>query len=183
MIKIETERLIIREYKESDWEFVHLYGQQGDILIYEVWGPNTEEQTKAFIEKSINERKENPRREFELCVTLKSSLKLIGGCGFRIKKENNKRGDFGFIINPDYWNKGYATEASKGLLDFMIENHGITEIEATCDVFNLASKRVLEKCGLIKIKKIKNDKEIKGRIRDTYHFERTITTLNGLFQN
>ena len=178
MIKIKTERLILREYKESDWQFVHQYGQQENILIYEAWGPNTEEQTKAFIKKSIIDRKENPRRAFELCVTLKSSLKLIGGCGFRIKKENNKRGDFGYIINPDYWNKGYATEASKGLLDFMIKNHGITEIEATCDVLNLQSKRVLEKCGLKKIKEIKNDMEMKGRFRDTCHFERIIKEPN-----
>jgi [ribosomal protein S5]-alanine N-acetyltransferase len=177
-VKIETERLILREYKESDWKAVHQYGQKENILIYEAWGPNTEEQTKAFIEKSIKERKENPRRTFELCITLKSTKELIGGCGFRINKENDKRGDFGYIINPEYWNKGYATEASKGLLDFMVENYGITEIEATCDVLNLPSKRVLEKCGLKMIKEIKNDIEMKGRFRDTFHFERIIKGSN-----
>ena len=174
MIIIETERLILREYEKHDWEAVHQYGQQENILIYEVWGPNSKEQTKAFIEKSISERKENPRRAFELCVTLKSTKQLIGGCGFRIKKDNNKRGDFGYIINPEYWNNGYATEASKGLLNFMVENFGITEIEATCDVLNLQSKRVLEKCGLNKIREIKNHIEMKGRFRDTFYFERII---------
>jgi ribosomal-protein-alanine N-acetyltransferase len=178
MIRIETERLILREYEKSDWKDVHLYGQQENILIYEVWGPNTEEQTKDFIEKSINERKEKPRRAFELCVTLKSTRNLIGGCGFRINKENKKRGNFGYIINPEYWNKGYATEASKGLLNFMVENYDITEIEATCDVLNLQSKRVLEKCGLEKTKEIKKDIEMKGRYRDTLHFERIIKEPN-----
>ncbi len=174
MVKIETKRLILREYKESDWKAVHLYGQQENILIYEAWGPNSEEQTKAFIEKSINERKENPRKAFELCVTLKYDGKLIGGCGFRIKKENRIRGDFGYIINPDFWNKGFATEASKGLLDYMIKQYNITEIEATCDILNLQSQRVLEKCGLQKIKEIKNEIEMKGRFRDTYLYERII---------
>jgi len=178
MIRIETERLILREYEKTDWQAVHLYGQQEHILIYEVWGPNTEEQTKEFIEKSINERKEKPRRAFEICVTLKSAKNLIGGCGFRINKENNKRGNFGYIINPEYWNKGYATEASNGLLNFMVENYGITEIEATCDILNLQSKRVLEKCGLEKTKEIKNDIEMKGRFRDTLHFERLIKEPN-----
>ena len=178
MIKIETERLILREYQESDWESVHQYGQQESILIYEIWGPNTVEQTKAFIEKSIIERKENPRRAFELCVTLKSNMELIGGCGFRINSENKKRGDIGYIIKPDYWNKGFATEASKGLLDFMVKNHSITEIEATCDALNLQSIRVLEKCGLKKTKEIINEIEIKGRISDTYHFEKIIKEPN-----
>lgn len=62
MITIKTERLILREYQKSDWESVHQYGKQERILIYEVLGPNTEDRTKAFIEKSINERQEKPRR-------------------------------------------------------------------------------------------------------------------------
>lgn len=44
MLTIKTSRLILREYTESDWESVHGYAQNGDILIYEIWGPNTEKQ-------------------------------------------------------------------------------------------------------------------------------------------
>ncbi len=178
MIKIETERLILREYQKMDWEWVHQYAKQESILIYEAWGPNTEDDTKAFIEQSIKERKEVPRRAFELGIVLKNNKQLIGGCGFRINVNNKKRGNFGYIINPTYWNKGYATEASKGLLDFMITNHAISEIEATCDVLNLASKRVLEKCGLQKKKLIEKDVEMKGRFRDTFVFEKIIIEAN-----
>lgn len=174
MLTIETSRLVLREYAESDWESVHEYAQNGDILIYEIWGPNTEKQTKEFIEKAIEERLKSPRLTFEMCITLKSTGKVIGGCGFRIKPNNHRRCDFGYIINPAYWNKGYATEASFGLIDYMTNHLGISEIEATCDSLNIASTKVLRKCGLKLSKEVKNDREIKGRMRDTYYFEMKI---------
>ena len=175
MIVIETDRLILREYVVNDWEAVHIYAQQEKVLKYEMWGPNSIQQTKAFIEKSITSRKENPRRNFELCIILKNTGDLIGGVGFRLIKRNSKRGNLGFIINPEYWEKGYATEASLGLLSYMIQNYNITEIEASCHIYNRSSERVLEKCRLKKTKKIKNDLETNGKFQEFYYFEKIIT--------
>ena len=174
MISIKTNRLILREYREGDWESVHQYAQQEKILIYEDWGPNSEDQTKEFVRKAVEDSKQIQRKTFELGITLKNTKELIGGCSFRIKKDNINRGDFGYIINPLYWNKGFATEASEGLLAFMISNHGITQIEATCDVLNLASKRVLEKCGMKAKKEFTNAINSKGRIRTSFYFEKII---------
>ncbi len=172
MIKIETERLVLREYKESDWEAVHIYSQQEEILVYEAWGPNTEEETKAFIKRSINEKDETPRKGITLAITLKDDEKLIGGCGFRINDDSENRGYFGYIINPNFWNKGFATEACKTLLDFVVREFGITEIEAKCDVRNIPSQKVLEKCGLKIAKRFKQKKKVKGQFPDTLLFEK-----------
>jgi ribosomal-protein-alanine N-acetyltransferase len=174
MVRIETERLILREYAVSDLEAIHRYTQREDILIYEAWGPNTLKQSEAWIQQSIEDSKKKPRTTFELTITVKPTGQLVGGCGFRIKKDNPTRGDFGYIINPNYWNRGYATEAALGIIQYMIENYSITELEATCDVLNIASQKVIQKCGLVIIKEIKGDVETKGRIRDTYLFERII---------
>ena len=174
MIAITTKRLILREYQESDWEAAHRYSKMEDILIYEAWGPNDEKATQAFIARTIDERKQQPRTTFELCVTLKNTGKLIGGCGFRIEKDNPSKGNFGYIIHPDFWNNGYATEAASGIIDYMVNNYGIKEIEATCDVLNLASQKVIQKCGLEKVKEIKDDFEMKGRMRSTFVFGKKV---------
>jgi ribosomal-protein-alanine N-acetyltransferase len=170
MIEITTKRLILREYKKSDWEAAHRYAQMEEILIYEAWGPNQEKDTQAFIARAIDERKQQARTTFELCVTLKNTGELIGGCGFGIDKDHPSRGNFGYIIHPERWNNGYATEAASGIIDYMEKNHGIKEVEATCDVLNLASQKVIQKCGLEKIKEIKDDFEMKGRMRSTFVF-------------
>ncbi|MGY0038206.1 GNAT family N-acetyltransferase [Pedobacter sp. NJ-S-72] len=56
-IWIETERLILREYNESDWEAVHEYAKKEEILIYENWGPNSEADTKEFIGNVLESKK------------------------------------------------------------------------------------------------------------------------------
>ncbi|KAA3600865.1 MAG: N-acetyltransferase [Calditrichaeota bacterium] len=173
MIKIETERLILREYRESDWEAVHIYSQQEEILVYEAWGPNTEEETKAFVNRSIDEKNEIPRKGITLAITLKNEGKLIGGCGFRINEESRNRGYFGYIINPNFWNQGFATEACKALLSFVVKEFAITEIEAKCDALNVPSQKVLEKCGLKVAKRFKQKKKVKGRFPDTLLFQKS----------
>ena len=50
---IQTERLVLRDFEEADWEAVHSYGSDLEVVRYMDWGPNTEEETKnLFNEQS-----------------------------------------------------------------------------------------------------------------------------------
>lgn len=57
--------------------------------------------------------------------------------------------EIGYILKKSAWGKGYATEACKRLLRFAFEVSPLQEIVATIDADNLASRNVLEKCGLV----------------------------------
>ena len=59
-----------------------------------------------------------------------------------------KKGEIWYKIHPNFWNKGYATEALMGLLHFAFNNLGMHRIEAGCAVENFASIKVLEKVGM-----------------------------------
>ncbi len=178
MFKIETNRLILRDYVPADWQAVHRYGRREDILVYEPWGPNSETDTQAFIARAMAGSEKKPRKLFELAVILKRNGELIGGCGFEINKENPMRGTLGYIINPVYWRNGFASEAANGLISFMVRHHGILEIEGICDARNLASQRVMEKCEMLKIKEVKEDVRIKGSYRRLYIYEKKIQTVS-----
>lgn len=171
-IRIDTERLVLREFKKSDWKWVHAYARDPVVLQYESWGPNTEAETKRFLEVVIRNQQLYPRLIIELAILLRKENRLIGGCGMRIDPGNHQRGNFGYILNPAYWNWGYATEAATALINYCIADLGMTEFEATCDVLNIASQRVLEKCGLTRVKRINGDFEMKGRVRDSFLYER-----------
>ncbi|WP_052496401.1 GNAT family N-acetyltransferase [Pedobacter lusitanus] len=170
--RIETERLILREYQEADWEAVHEYAKLEEILIYENWGPNSEADTIEFIETVMESRNAIPRVSFELAIILKEEEMLIGGCGFRFDTAEKSKGNLGYIINPAYWRSGYATEATKALIEFAAGKLNVKTVEATCDVLNLASQAVLKKCGFFRVKLIKKDIEMKGRFRDTFVYEK-----------
>lgn len=57
--------------------------------------------------------------------------------------------DFGFIIHPDFWGQGFATEASRGFIDYAFSQTVASELTADVDPRNLASLGVLAKLGFV----------------------------------
>lgn len=73
---------------------------------------------------------------------------MIGTCGFaRLDFENNSA-EIGYVLNPDFWRKGYATEAVKRVINFGFHDLNLHRIEARYIVGNEVSRRVMEKCGM-----------------------------------
>ena len=170
-MKLETDRLILMDYKKNDFKRVHIYASLPHVSQYSDWGPNTEEETQKFISEAIKKSKKKPRYEFELAVVLKKENLLIGGCEIKREWEKGSVANLGYIINPDFQNKGYATEAATKLISFGFKKIKLAVIYATCDTRNTASSKVMENLGMKKVGYIKNHKKIKGRMRDSYCYE------------
>jgi len=143
---LETERLILRPFEEADFEAVHAYASVAENIQYMPWGPNDESQTKAFIMRSIAQSKENPCKEYQYAVVLKSGKKLIGGCSFTVS--GNAEAEIGWILHRDYWKQGYGTEMGKCLVEFGFNKLGLHRIIAHCDAENYGSYRVMERIGM-----------------------------------
>ncbi len=170
-MRIETKRLILREYVESDWEAVHLYASIPGFSRFEEWGPNSVEDTKDFIARAMKNNRRAPRLQYELAVILQGDGRLIGGVAVRLKKAGGREAVMGFSINPDFQNQGYATEAAIALIDFGFNSLGIESINASCDSENHASKKVMEKAGMKQTAFIENDRLLRGESRSGYIFE------------
>ena len=75
----KTARLILRPYEPTDFDAVHAYSSDPENLTYMLWGPNTPEETREFIEDAIAAA-ESPRpEEYLFAVIERSSDTLIGG--------------------------------------------------------------------------------------------------------
>ena len=81
------------------------------------------------------------------CIAIKDGTH-IGELCFK-GLDSNGIAEIGYGISEKYQNNGYATEAVKGVLEWALNNPNVTAIEAETDSENVASKRVLEKCGFI----------------------------------
>ena len=153
-LPIETERLILREYKESDWEDTHEYAGDEEVVKFMPWGPNTEQQTKEFIRQVIRAQSADPRLLWEFAIELKEEKKVIGGCGLQLSNAEWRYGnsrssaEMGYVINRAYWGKGFVTEISRALLTFGFEKLDLHRIWGTCDPENVGSYRVLRKLGM-----------------------------------
>lgn len=86
---------------------------------------------------------------------------VIGLCSLQFLDKMTRQAKLGYFIAPQFWNKGYATEAAKLVLSFGFSALNLNMIEARCQVGNLASEHVLKKCGLVKAMEGKTETNIK----------------------
>ena len=86
-MELETERLRIREFQQSDYDAVYDYSSDPDVVRYMPFGPNTPEQAQGFLYRVLSNQDEANRVNYEMAVTLKENNKLIGGC--RINKDRD----------------------------------------------------------------------------------------------
>lgn len=161
-----TERLVLRDFEETDWEAVHAYASDPEVVRYMNWGPNTEEETKNFIQRAITHQKEQPRRTYTLAMVLKADGRLVGGCGIEVSNPDNREGWIGYCLNRNFWGQGYATETAKVLLEFGFNHLNLHRVFATCEPTNIASAHVLEKIGMQQEGRLREHKWAKRKWRD-----------------
>jgi RimJ/RimL family protein N-acetyltransferase len=166
-VTIETERLILREFGRDDQESAHEYAVDPEVYRYMPWGPNTEDETSAFVERAVASRHQDPRLRFELAVTLRETGRLIGGGGIRAADECFRTADMGYCLRRDAWGRGLATEAAAGLIEFGFSQLGVHRIWATCDTGNVRSARVLEKAGMKLEGTMRDDTWLRGHWRSS----------------
>jgi ribosomal-protein-alanine N-acetyltransferase len=170
--KLETSRLTLREFEDSDWITTHRYGSLPEVSRFDTWGPNSEVQTKEFVRLCLTHNLETPRMSFDFAVILKASGEHIGGCGLRIKSLINLDADFGYALHPDHWGKGYGTELAQALLDFGFKTLKLQRIYATCDTRNAASFHIMEKLKMKREAHLRKNILQKGEWRDTFLYAR-----------
>ncbi|PZT52251.1 GNAT family N-acetyltransferase [Paenibacillus silvae] len=145
-MQLETERLLIREIVESDWQSIHTYTSMPEVTAHTAWGPNTEEDTQAYVQDVIRMQQAEPREAYELAIVLKKESLLIGGAGLHLVEQSNA--EIGYVLHPAYQGKGYVTEACRALLHFGFRQLGMHRIYAKCRPENPASERVMLRLGM-----------------------------------
>jgi len=169
-VEIETPRLLLRQFKKTDWKEVHEYAADPEVARFMEWGPNTVDDTVDFVDMALRHQKENPRSFFDFAVTLKDSGKLIGACGFRLHPVLVEQAEIGYTYNRNYWRQGYGSEACTAMIEVGFSKLDLHRMFATCDANNAGSAGVLRKCGMRQEGHFVQDKKIKDKWRDTLLF-------------
>ena len=159
-MKLETERLILRDFVKDDWQAVLEYQSDPLYLRYYDWTDRTPEAVQEFVGWFLDHQMQEPRIKFQLAVTLKSSNQLIGNCGIRMGAPNALQADIGYELDPKHWNHGYATEAAHTIVDFGFSHFDLHRVWSWCVADNAGSAHVLEKLGM----------RLEGRLRENEHY-------------
>jgi RimJ/RimL family protein N-acetyltransferase len=144
---IETHRLCLRSFREEDWQAVHFYSNDPEVVQYVPGEFPTEEETQAIICSWINGPNDDPPH-YDFAVTVRPDDFVIGWCCIQISASDTRIGELMYVLNRQFWKKGYATEATRAIVNYAFSELKLHRILATCRPENRASWHILEKLGM-----------------------------------
>lgn len=167
MKTLETERLILREWKREDIEDFHEYAEVEGVGEMAGWPhhKNMEESIKVL--KSFIESGE------VYALELKASGKVIGSLGLHHKTLDTdykaiKPKMIGYVLSKDYWGQGLAIEAVDALLSYAFQELDVDVIWCAHFDFNRQSQRVIEKAGF----EFYREKDFEARLLNKIYTEK-----------
>ncbi|MFC4290907.1 GNAT family N-acetyltransferase [Sphingorhabdus arenilitoris] len=157
-IIMETDRLILRRFEESDAELQYRYCNSAAVTRH-IGGPKELHQIESSHAKS-----EAAFAQFGfgfMAMQEKASGDFIGYCGAKrvdcAYAKNIGDAEMGWLVREDRWRQGFAVEAARALLMHMFERIGVPHICAMTSESNISSWRLMEKLGMVRRKELDFD--------------------------
>lgn len=151
-IRIQTERLIIRNFTNSDLSQLHRIVNNEEIMRYVPFAKErTLQECKELMKRILNRYKESTILNFKgflLLVTSKHNNECIGFVGLFPLTYDITENELFYGLFEEYYGKGYATEIGKNVIEHSFNNMKIDKIVAAVNKDNEVSKRVLSKIGM-----------------------------------
>lgn len=147
MPRLESERLKFRAIKRSDIDDIYEYSKNPNTSKFLLWSPHMSKYTtQEFVDIILSKYKSGEYNDW--AIVLKKTNKMIGTCGFTRIDDENKTVEIGYVLNPEFWGNGYATEAVKKILEFAFDELDANRVEARFMLGNDASLAVMKKVGM-----------------------------------
>jgi ribosomal-protein-alanine N-acetyltransferase len=140
-----TDRLRVRALEDRDVDGLQsVYGDESAMRFVDDGRAITREECERWLAVT---RSNYERRGYGMCaLELLESRELVGYCGL-VHPGGQLEVEVKYALRRGMWGRGLATEAVRGLLRYARRRHGIDAVIAILDARNVASRRVLEKCG------------------------------------
>jgi ribosomal-protein-alanine N-acetyltransferase len=163
---LQTERLSLRNLGPEDGEDMFSLRTNIDAMRHiERPMPSSLFDALTLIER-INNGMDN-KTDIGWGITFKNQSSLIGSIGLHHIDADHWRAEIGYMLFPEYWNKGLMTEAIKAVLDYGFSTMNLHNIEAQINPDNVRSAALLKKMGFHKEAYFKENYFYDGKFLDT----------------
>ncbi len=143
---ITTTRILLSPFGMSDADALKAILDEPDIFRY---FPNQSPWPLEKIQKYIVHHQNHWGKHGygHWAMVLRETGQIIGWNGLEFLPDTNET-EIGYILSKAYWGQGLTTEAAQAIISFGLNTAGLEEIIGLTHPENIASQRVLEKCGL-----------------------------------
>lgn len=143
---LETERLILRPWQDSDAEDLYKYAVDPDVGPIAGWLPHQSIDESRYIIKTVFCAEE------EYAVCLKSDNRAVGAIGLKLNghtdmTDRDDECELGYWLGKPFWGQGLIPEAAREILRHAFEDIGMNKVWCGYYDGNIKSKRVQEKVG------------------------------------
>ena len=163
---LESERLLFRKIIMKDAKDIHFIRSNNNVMEFmDVWRTKSISDAKKLI-RNIHEDYKN-ERGISWGIIEKRTRNFIGYIGIIRMQPQHCRGEVGYVLKPEYWGKGFMTEALRTIVKFGFDKMNLHSIEANVNPKNKSSKKLLERFGFRKEAYFKENYLFEGKFLDS----------------
>lgn len=149
---LETDRLFFRPFVLDDAKSMFIMDSNPNVHKY-LWNKPVKDISEIYPVIEYLQQQYLKNKIGRYATFLKDTNEFIGWTGIKYIDDHVEHGntnfyDYGYRLAEPFWNKGYATEATKFWLDYGFKQMGIQEMNAYTHSENGASNHILHKCGM-----------------------------------
>lgn len=147
--ELETKRLRLKNigYEDADFVYKEFSTDEVNNYLYDAEPISSTAEAKQLIEFYTQEE---PRNQHRWIIIMKDTNEKIGTCGFHCWDRMNGIVEIGYDLQPDYWRKGYTSEALEEIIKFAKNEMNVISIIAHIAERNIASIQSVIKLGFYK---------------------------------
>ncbi|WP_321506067.1 GNAT family protein [uncultured Methanoregula sp.] len=146
---ITTERLVLEDLTWDDLASLKRIARDPSLMKYVLIWLENDEQVTGFLRHAIEEsQRPEDRMDYVLAARTKETGAFAGLTFIEIDRKLMSTAEVGIVLLPEYCKAGYGYEILRRYISFGFETIGMHRIYGKCDELNLASGRLMEKCGL-----------------------------------
>ncbi|PGB57882.1 GNAT family N-acetyltransferase [Bacillus toyonensis] len=186
LFRIDCGDIYLQEFTMKDAESIYKISNQPEIEKFLPDWKSTKEQrvnwiindeipeNKAFLE-AVKTMNNIDNHMLKLGIFKQATNEFIGWCCTGIKEElPSPNREIMYAISSEYQNNGYATKATKGLIDYLFKKTNVNVLNAIALIKNVPSNKVIEKCGFIYM----SQQTIENRLFNHYVLSKSEWTKN-----
>ena len=144
----ETERLRLRAMQPQDASAVYYYRNLPDVSIFQGWTPEDEQEVKDYALQMSNRKAFSVGDWYQIIIQNKMDGQVIGDLAVCIETETKLQAELGIALDPEFQKQGFATEAIKGICDFLFSQKSLRRIHVSIDPRNTDSLNLFARVGM-----------------------------------